>query len=324
MMGIEQNEFRYYTNKEMGEDFTKPDYLFLKYLKDVGVNLKGLGIFTQIKNKQFKIVNYPSNFESCVEILDDDSLGKTPHIIDWRIHTYQDIINLCMLNNAIKHKYGSREKVHLILPYIPCGRQDRVVHKGESLSLEVIGNLINTCDFEYVYTLDPHSSVTNNFVKNLIVFDNKDFIKSVIDGIEKAYGSNELFIFAPDEGASKKIYSLLAELGISPEVVVGSKTRNNVGQITKYGITYDGNYDTLPRNCLIIDDICDGGATFTNASKKLRESIPRLENVFLAVTHGLFTKGLEPLLVDGNINQIFTTDSVCTLEENEHLTIVKV
>jgi ribose-phosphate pyrophosphokinase len=235
------------------------------------------------------------------------------------------LIDLCLVNNAIKHKYGSREKVYLSLPYIPCGRQDRVVHKGESLSLEVVSDIINTCGFEYVYTLDPHSSVTGNFVKNLVVIPNNEFISNVIIDIKTKFENNkEFFIFAPDEGASKKIYTMLSEIGISPEVVIGSKSRNNVGQITKYGISYDGNLNDLPKNCIIIDDICDGGATFTNASKKLRESIEGLENVYLAVTHGLFTKGLEPLLVDGNINHIYTTNSVCKLEENEHLTIFRV
>ena len=45
---------------------------------------------------------------------------------------------------------------------------------------------------------------------------------------------------------------------------------------------------------LIVDDICDGGATFIELGKLLKEHYPN-NTLFLVVTHGFFTKGLSEL-----------------------------
>lgn len=46
---------------------------------------------------------------------------------------------------------------------------------------------------------------------------------------------------------------------------------------------------------LIVDDLCDGGGTFIAEAKYLREKYPGVK-LHLAIFHGLFTQGLEPLL----------------------------
>ena len=63
--------------------------------------------------------------------------------------------------------------------------------------------------------------------------------------------------------------------------------------------------DTLlsNRRILIVDDICDGGATFVGLAKELRAA--GAKKVYLYVTHGIFSKGL-PL---EGIDKVFTTDS---------------
>lgn len=57
------------------------------------------------------------------------------------------------------------------------------------------------------------------------------------------------------------------------------------------------------KNILIVDDICDGGATFMLLTKDLYKRGAKSINLF--VTHGIFSKGLKPLKEAG-INRIFT------------------
>ena len=45
---------------------------------------------------------------------------------------------------------------------------------------------------------------------------------------------------------------------------------------------------------LIVDDICDGGRTFLEAAKILKEETTG--KLFLYVTHGIFSKGIDELL----------------------------
>ena len=51
--------------------------------------------------------------------------------------------------------------------------------------------------------------------------------------------------------------------------------------------------DLAGRPCIIVDDICDGGGTFLGLAAELKKL--NAGALILAVTHGLFTKGIHPL-----------------------------
>jgi ribose-phosphate pyrophosphokinase len=58
---------------------------------------------------------------------------------------------------------------------------------------------------------------------------------------------------------------------------------------------------------LIVDDICDGGGTFRGIAAKVREQQPGEVQMFLYVTHGIFSQGLAGLLCE--FGAIYCTDS---------------
>jgi len=62
---------------------------------------------------------------------------------------------------------------------------------------------------------------------------------------------------------------------------------------------------------MIVDDICDGGATFILLAKELYAAGAKEVNLF--VTHGIFSKGLIPLYEAG-IKRIFTQDGEASEE----------
>jgi ribose-phosphate pyrophosphokinase len=73
------------------------------------------------------------------------------------------------------------------------------------------------------------------------------------------------------------------------------------GNITSLKLT--GN--VLGEDCVVIDDLCDGGFTFTQLGSMLREQ--GAKSLTLIITHGIFTKGTKELteLYDN----IYTTNS---------------
>ena len=58
---------------------------------------------------------------------------------------------------------------------------------------------------------------------------------------------------------------------------------------------------------LIVDDICDGGRTFVEIAKSIREKFPEAE-VYLIVTHGIFSSGSAELAK--HFTCIYTTNSI--------------
>ncbi|MAX71916.1 MAG: hypothetical protein CMC76_12600 [Flavobacteriaceae bacterium] len=73
--------------------------------------------------------------------------------------------------------------------------------------------------------------------------------------------------------------------------------------------------DLQGKDCLIVDDICDGGGTFIGLAKELKKH--NAGNLYLAVSHGIFSKGLEEL--NQYFTKIFTTDSFKTVNEGVEL-----
>ena len=58
---------------------------------------------------------------------------------------------------------------------------------------------------------------------------------------------------------------------------------------------------------VIVDDICDGGRTFTEIAKAIRDQLPNAK-IYLIVTHGIFSAGEEPL--KEYFEHVYTTNSV--------------
>lgn len=229
-----------------------------------------------------------------------------------------DIMTLLLATDAIK-RCNNNTKINLVIPYFPYARQDRVMNKGEPLSVKVMANLINSMNYNKVVIYDPHSDVTPCLLDNVTVINNHKFVEaaiydligeeSTIDGIDK------IRIVSPDAGAMKKIYSVCKYLCFikNSGIILGSKNRDlDTGRITSTDFT--GSVEG--KICIIIDDIIDGGATFIELGKLLKQR--GAAAVHLIVSHGIFSRGLENLKTV--IDKIYVTDSVTNNDYLENST----
>ena len=78
--------------------------------------------------------------------------------ITLKFQTSEDIIDLLLLVNALRHQYGEID-ISLSMPYLPYGRQDRVCATGQAFSLEVFAQLITSLNLNRLTTWDCHSDV---------------------------------------------------------------------------------------------------------------------------------------------------------------------
>jgi len=193
-----------------------------------------------------------------------------------------DVMILLMANDAIRRMKVSQ--VFLFMPYVPYGRQDRVVRPGESFSLEVFAQLINSCNFDEIIIADPHSPVTTQLLDRVRVIDITLFYEMVASDLRRAFGVTG--VIAPDAGATNRARNAASTMGI-PLVAHGEKKRHDDGSITIK--LSDSN---IPKSVVIVDDICDGGKTFIELAKVLRQDYG-VETVTLVVTHGIFSKGMD-------------------------------
>jgi len=173
----------------------------------------------------------------------------------------------------------------LDLPYLPYARQDKTENNVSTTAFFPFSYLLNCLGFSKVIVKDPHNiNVTKAKIKNVEIIM-PDLISLLVDlKAAPVY---------PDKGAAVRY-------GADSLSITCDKVREPLtGKIE--GITVHGAVE--PRTYLIIDDICDGGRTFIEVAKKLYEA--GAAEVHLYITHGIFSKGLEPLREAG-IKRIFT------------------
>ena len=234
-----------------------------------------------------------------------------PVVVTAKLTDSAEIMKMILVVDAVRRLFlsnGTVATVNLVVPYLPYARQDRVAVPGETLAAAVMAGIINQLNCSMVTVFDPHSDVSAALVNNLRVVTQAGCVSqsSELVGLIKDQDS---ILIAPDAGASKKIYKLASEFDTN-RVTVLDKDRDPInGVIT--GIKYSyGISDLTGKTAIIADDICDGGRTFIEAAKVLRSL--GASKVILYVTHGLFTKGVEPLYP--LIDTIYTTDSYCTTQ----------
>lgn len=216
------------------------------------------------------------------------------------------IIDMLLEVDAVR-RIAPRALLNLNIEYFPYARQDRVMQQGESHSLRVICDLINSQKFDSVETVDPHSDVVAALVNNLTI---KEQHEAVIDTISPDLLDGYDYFVAPDAGALKKIYKLSKHL--QKPVICASKQRDvTTGNVTASYVSKQDYDNMIGKKLLVVDDICDGGRTFT----ELRDILPTTATVDLYITHGIFSKG-KKVLTD-KFNQVFCYNDMS--ETNERI-----
>ncbi len=231
-----------------------------------------------------------------------------------RIAQAEDIVKLALLRSALLLPNDPR--LSLVLPYLPYSRADRRFTEGDCAGLGAFGTLIRSLAFDEVFTLDAHHQpAAMRAIRGLIDRAPTAFIHRAIGEFAGRQRAERISILFPDEGARLR-YHIPAELSsntarIALDVFHGSKKRDAVtGVLTGFEVP------ALPdQPALIVDDICDGGGTFVGLAKEMGD-VPK----GLYVTHGIFSKGLEPLLL--HFEDIYTTNSFREYAEfPRHLTV---
>lgn len=250
---------------------------------------------------------------------------NSPVQIKSRFSNFKDLELIICATKALRN-LGIKE-IHLYVPYILGLRSDRLfVEGGTSYLRDIVAPILNNLNYETVTCIDPHSDVAAACINNLKTITNTSLVKYALftspNPIVQEVGLEGVVLVSPDGGALKKIYKVAKDIGFAGEILNGSKHRDTNGVLSETRIN-------IPETCygkefVIIDDICDGGGTFINLSKAIRSQLPsemREEcKIHLIVTHGVFSKGFEPLI--GNVERIYCTNSYSDLHDEVYVKTV--
>lgn len=215
-----------------------------------------------------------------------------------RLNNFSDLeLIICAVKSL--RNLGVKE-IHLYTPYFLGSRSDRQFENGSNNYLkDIICPIINSLNFESVTVIDPHSDVLEACLNNYKKINNHAIVCSALanfapnkDMIAKEYAKEHCILVSPDSGATKKVFKIAEELDCRENVITCTKQRSVEGNLSNIYVPYHQSF--INKDLIIIDDICDGGATFINIARRVKE-INKSTKIYLIVTHGIFSKGFEEL-----------------------------
>ena len=237
-----------------------------------------------------------------------------------RMTSAEQIMELSLLWDAIEEVVPSRARKFLLLPYLPYARADRRFVKGDCFGLKVFSRLLSSLAAQPI-TLDAHSSKSKEMIEGLWDVSSLPLIEKAVADFAKQNNADRVTILFPDEGARKR-YSIPDALGgISVHVLHCSKKREAAtGKLLGFFTPRLEEFPKAGDKCcpvMIVDDICDGGGTFIGIADSMKSfHLP----LALYVTHGIFSKGMEPL--EARFDAIYTTDSFKERSDEGKLRII--
>lgn len=216
-----------------------------------------------------------SGGEPHVNVLDEAAVAGGSFVIDVRGGTFGALGEMLVASDALR-RHGAAT-VQLFLPYLPGARQDR----GAPLTCKVVADLVNSAGFDRVICLDPHSPVMPAMIDRLAVIDPVE----TIDG--RFFEGGDTVVVCPDAGAAARAEAVAARFG--RPIVHARKHRD-----PRFGEVQQVECDPLPTGSIgvVVDDICDGGATFLHLARAIGSPAASLR---LWTTHGIYARGLDEL-----------------------------
>ena len=274
----------------------------------------------KLREGSYELMQFPSG-ELQVRLNILDQLYSSPNSTNTIIGSIlcsDHIIELLQLVDALKYNKPDIN-LDLVMPYCAYSRQDRICNPGESFSLKVFTNLLNSCNFSNVITWDNHSEVSTALINNCYNISVAKLLANFDSNIVDYIDINQYdFFISPDSGANKKVFN--CSQTFNKPMIRADKTRDVTNGKILETIIYATSDQLKNTTVLIIDDIAANGRTFEELAKAIKAIEPSCQ-IHLYVTHGFFNSGFNKLKEAG-ISKFYTTNSVPQVHTCNELVIL--
>jgi ribose-phosphate pyrophosphokinase len=214
--------------------------------------------------------------------------GDETAAVRWKFENEGEVMQLAQLADLLNHH---DVMAYLDIDFLPYARQDKEISNDATFALRSFAAVLNGMKWDVVTMWDPHSALALELIDRSVA---RYYTREAVAVF--AVTRSDVMCF-PDGGAQTKYGPMLSALPIATASKVRDQASGHLvtGELAGEPVT--------AKNVLIIDDICDGGATFIGLAAKLREA--GAASVSLFVSHGLFTRGVKAL-TDAGIDRVFT------------------
>ena len=232
-------------------------------------------------------------------------------VTDAIIKNSADLVSLLLYEDAVAQIVPAARHV-LRLPYLPYARADRRFVYGDCAGLGVLLEMLTRVgSFNEIQVLDVHNYAAVATNSKIINVSPVHVIRKAVDAFGNS-GMDRVTVLFPDNGAAKRYGE---DLGAAQYLYASKKRHPATGVFEGFEVPNSTAFEC--DRVLIVDDICDGGGTFTGIAEELLRRGFR-GKLGLYVTHGIFSKGTGDMFsgLRRYFSRFFTTNSFQTVYEN--------
>lgn len=212
------------------------------------------------------------------------------------------LMELLIIIDAIKRLRP--KKIVVILPFYPYRRQEKKVEKGESITAELVAELLHTVCVDKLIVLDLHSKVIEDFFK--IPFKHLSAFPLFVEYFQEFFrkrNKEDFIVCAPDRGALALNSNLARKLRLPVTYILKTRAR---GHDVVAGMKLMDRVKN--KNVIILDDEISTGGTMVEASQLLKKK--GAKEIFVAVTHPVLSGNAVKRISKAPIKRLVVTDSI--------------
>lgn len=212
--------------------------------------------------------------------LKQDVQGKAIFIVQRVVvpgtNTHENILELLLLNSLVR--LYKPKKIINVIPYLPYARQDRILHKGEGLSIQSLGNLLKASGADQLLVMELHSLLA----KELLPLPTTSLSPAPAFALYLRQHHTDVIIVSPDKGAMQRCREVARLL--QTDVAYLEKTRPRPGEAKVRHVWGD----VEGKTAVLVDDMIDSGGTLEGAVISLKKA--GAKSILAMCTHSLFSQ----------------------------------
>ncbi|MGL5617506.1 MAG: ribose-phosphate diphosphokinase [Metamycoplasmataceae bacterium] len=212
----------------------------------------------------------------------------------------ESIMELLLFIDSIKR--ASAGTITVINSYYGYSRQDRKAKQREPIGARLMANILEIAGVNKLITVDLHNPSIQGFFN--IPVDDLRWSISLASYLSETSSNLKFSIVSPDHGGAVRARVLAELISQTVKIAIIDKRRTGANKSEILGIL--GN--VKGKNIIIIDDIIDTGNTILKAAEALRKE--GAKKIYIAATHGLFTKSFDGFEKSEFIDKVLVSDSI--------------
>ena len=212
----------------------------------------------------------------------------------------EDLVELFLMCQAAKLSFA--KSVHVIAPFFPYARQDRVAEYREPISAKLIAHLLEESGADHVITLNLHSDQIQGFFS--IPVDALE-AQTIFAKYIKEKKLKDLVVVSPDAGGAKRAKKFADCIDADLAIIHKSRPEHQKAEVLELVGDIEG------KTCILFDDMIDTGGSLVSAKEALVAGGAN-PDVYAVATHPVFSYPAIERLKDAQFKEVIVTDSIPT------------